>query len=150
MKRLRVYVETSVVGACFDPGFIEDSLRVFEMARSGNQLLLISDALLDELEPASLEVKEFVPKLPADSYERIRTTHEVLELRDSYIRRGILTTKWTTDALHVASATAHRADVIVSWNMKHIVHLAKIRAFNEVNRENGYPEILIQTPRQME
>jgi hypothetical protein len=55
-----------------------------------------------------------------------------------------------TDALHVASATAHRADVIVSWNMKHIVHLAKIRAFNEVNRENGYPEILIQTPRQME
>lgn len=38
----------------------------------------------------------------------------------------------------VALATVSRADVIVSWNFRHIVNLNRIRLFHAVNIENGY------------
>jgi len=50
------------------------------------------------------------------------------------------------DALHVALATVARADLIVSWNFKHIVHFDKIRGFNAVNLREGYIPIEIHSP----
>jgi hypothetical protein len=53
------------------------------------------------------------------------------------------------DAHHVAMATVARADLIVSWNFKHIVHYDKIRAFNAVNLQQGYPLIDIRSPKEV-
>jgi hypothetical protein len=50
------------------------------------------------------------------------------------------------DALHVAQATLARADVIVSWNFKHLVNPTRIRAFNGVNLGQGYGLVVIMTP----
>lgn len=47
---------------------------------------------------------------------------------------------------HVAIATVSSADMIVSWNFKHIVHYDKIRHFNEVNAQAGYTPIQIFCP----
>ena len=38
------------------------------------------------------------------------------------------------------------ADIIVSWNFKHIVHFDKIRGFNAVNLREGYLPIEIRSP----
>jgi hypothetical protein len=46
----------------------------------------------------------------------------------------------------IAIATINRADVLVSWNFKHIVNLEKIRGYNAVNLKHGYPMIEIRTP----
>ncbi len=50
------------------------------------------------------------------------------------------------DALHIALATLAKADVLVSWNFRHMVNWRRIRACNEVNRKNGYHAIDIRTP----
>ena len=50
------------------------------------------------------------------------------------------------DALHVAAATVARADVIISWNFKHIVKFDRILKFNGVNMLNGYSQISIHSP----
>ena len=50
--------------------------------------------------------------------------------------------------LHVALATVARADVILSWNFRHIVHLDKIRRFNAVNLRQGYAIMEIRSPRE--
>jgi hypothetical protein len=50
------------------------------------------------------------------------------------------------DAHHVALATIAKADLIVSWNFKHIVHVDKIRAFQPVNLVQGYTSIDIRSP----
>ena len=52
----------------------------------------------------------------------------------------------SNDALHVAQATVANADIIVSWNFKHIVHFDKIRGFNAVNLREGYLPIEIRSP----
>ena len=53
------------------------------------------------------------------------------------------------DATHVAAATAARADAIVSWNFKHIVHWDKIRLFNAVNLREGYAPLEIRSPKEV-
>jgi hypothetical protein len=62
---------------------------------------------------------------------------------------GILGESHANDARHVALATVAHADVIVSWNFKHIVHYEKIRGFNSVNLNQGYAPIEIRSPREM-
>lgn len=53
------------------------------------------------------------------------------------------------DARHVAAATVAGADVIVSWNFRHIVNRERIRRYNAVNALNGYREIEIYSPQEM-
>ena len=50
------------------------------------------------------------------------------------------------DAHHVALASVAGADMIVSWNFRHIVHHEKIRAFNAVNLKEGYGILAIYSP----
>lgn len=50
---------------------------------------------------------------------------------------------------HIALATIAEVDAIVSWNFRHIVRLEKIRLFNAVNVELGYPVLSILSPREV-
>lgn len=70
-------------------------------------------------------------------------------MAESYLRRGIIGKGSQNDVLHVAIATVGRADVVVSWNFKHIVNLGRIRLFNSVNIEHGYGIIEIRTPKEV-
>lgn len=42
-----------------------------------------------------------------------------------------------------------RVYVLVSWNIKHIVNLNRIRIFNAVNIKNGYQSLEIRTPKEI-
>jgi hypothetical protein len=46
----------------------------------------------------------------------------------------------------VAAATVAGADVILSWNFKHIVNFSRIRRFNSVNVALGYRTMTILSP----
>jgi hypothetical protein len=81
--------------------------------------------------------------------ERIEITEEVLELRDAYIKAKILSPRWANDAAHVAAATVARADAIVSWNFRHIVRLDKMKAYNQVNLQQGYGILTIISPKEV-
>lgn len=57
--------------------------------------------------------------------------------------------KFRSDMLHIALATVAEADLLVSWNFKHIVRFDKIRLFNAVNLEQGYKSLSIHSPREV-
>ena len=63
-----------------------------------------------------------------------------------YLDAGVVGPASGNDALHVAIATVARADVVASWNFKHIVHMDKVRGFNAVNLSEGSPLIDIRSP----
>ena len=48
----RVYIDTSVIGGCFDQEFVEWSKRLFEDFNSGKKIAVVSDITLDELSDA--------------------------------------------------------------------------------------------------
>ena len=70
-------------------------------------------------------------------------------LRDAYLKARVVGPSHGKDAHHIALATVSRADLVASWNFKHIVHWDKIRGFNAVNLREGYPPIEIRSPREV-
>jgi len=148
MKKFRLYLDTSVFGGCFDVEFATVSNKLFELVSADRIIVVVSDVILKELERAPQEVKNLL-KLFSDNFELITTDLQSLMLRDKYIQKGILSQKWSDDALHVALATSSRADAIVSWNFKHIVRFDKMKAFNQVNFEEGYGVLTIISPKEV-
>jgi hypothetical protein len=43
----------------------------------------------------------------------------------------------------------NKADVLVSWNFKHIVNLERIRGYNSINFRKGYQMTEIRTPKEI-
>lgn len=149
MKLLRVYADTSVFGGCFDKEFKKESLRFFEEIQTGKYLLIVSEVLLFELSTAPVNVRKILDELPPDKLERFEASEEIMTLRDAYISKEILPVSAVRDAGHIAAATVAEADLLLSWNFKHIVHYDKIRGFNAVNLIMGYKPIQIYSPKEV-
>ena len=120
--------------------------RFFERVRRGEFVLLVSDETIRELVEAPESVRTFWEGLAEGSLERVFITQEVRELAEAYIRAGVLGRASASDALHVAMASVAGADLILSWNFKHIVNFNRIKGFNGVNVMNGYPLMTILCP----
>lgn len=146
MKRMRVYIDTSVFGGCFDDEFESDSKHFFDLLLEGRATALISDTLVAELVDAPDQVQDLLEKVLSSASERLGLLDEVEELRDAYLEAGVLSAKWADDALHVAHAVVARAHVLVSWNFRHLVNPLRIRGFNGVNATRGYGPVVIMTP----
>ena len=52
MKKLRIYIDTSVIGGCEDEEFSEDSRQLMEEFRLGLKTAVISDLTRREIEGA--------------------------------------------------------------------------------------------------
>ena len=144
-----IYIDTSVVGGCFDQEFEEWSLSLFSEFISGTKIMMISDLVVRELELAKAIVKNQINKVPLQHTHYVFIDEDVVELARIYIDEGALTKKSYEDALHIALATIHNATVLASWNFKHIVNLDKIRLYNSINLKRGYHSIEIRTPREI-
>lgn len=149
MKVHRVYADTSVFGGPFDEEFAEVSQRFFEEVRQGRYRLLVSDVTVREIQKGPPDVQLFFFALPEEQMERVGLNEEVIALRDRYIQAGILPPARLDDAAHVALATVGEADIMVSWNFRHMVHFEKVRQYNAVNLTLGYKTIEIRSPREV-
>lgn len=78
----------------------------------------------------------------------LELTEGARDLAEHYIRAGVIGSSKRVDAQHIATATVHRSDVLVSWNFKHIVNLDRIQGYNSVNLRSGYPLLEIRTPQE--
>ena len=149
MRRLRVYADTSVYGGCFDEEFATESSAFFKEVGAGRFLLVVADVTLRELACAPETVRRVLAELRADDVEFIPYSEEIGRLRDAYIAAGVLGETSLGDAEHIASASFAEADLVVSWNFKHIVHFEKIAGFQAVNLLHGYKPIRVFSPREV-
>ena len=146
MKKLRIYIDTSILGGCEDDEFSIASLKLIDCIKTGEFKVLVSDLLVTELAFAPESIKGILKSIPLENIEQLLETEDAVALQKIYISAGILGKASLNDALHVAIATVAKADMIVSWNFKHIVHFEKIRMFNAVNLREGYGIIDIRSP----
>jgi hypothetical protein len=149
MKKLRVYVDTSVVGGYFDIEFEEWSQALINDFRAGRYQAVVSNVVGKEIAAAPDFVRELYAEMLGWPAEVINVDDEALSLIAQYKARGVLSDRFLEDMLHIALATIAEVDVLVSWNFKHIVRLDKIRLFNAVNLEQGYKPLTIYSPREV-
>lgn len=146
MQRMKIYADTFVLGGCFDAEFSKYSnLLVSEFAK-GKKLLMLSDITLGELQRAPDCIRDIIRAIPDRYVVPVELNDDAELLARTYIKEKAIVKKFYNDALHIAIATIYGADVLVSWNFKHIVNIARIRLYNSVNYKYGYRPIEIRTP----
>jgi hypothetical protein len=147
--RQRFYVDTSVWGGVFDREFEQETLLLFEMVKVGQAVCLYSDITENELLKAPEQVWQFFESLPSAQKEKVAITPEALQLAAMYVNENVVGKTSYDDCVHIATATVHRADLLVSWNFKHIVNVYRARGYNAINMRLGYPTLSIHSPKEI-
>ncbi len=148
-RPLRIYIDTSVIGGCFDDEFALWSNGLMKDIRLGHMHAVVSELVGIEIAPAPQKVRNKYEELLDDGAEVLMVDDRVLDLMLAYKRHKILPEKFENDMTHIALATVNQVNILVSWNFKHIVHFDKIRQFNVVNEKKGYKAIAIHSPREV-
>ena len=130
---MKFYVDTSVWGGHEDEEFEEQTIPFFEQARQGKFSIVLSDLTLRELIPAPERVRTLTETIPDRFLELTTLTEEAEILASRYITEGVLTSKFESDAQHIAMATILKVDSLVSWNFKHMVNFFRIKQYNSIN-----------------
>lgn len=117
----RVYVETSV------PSFYHEVRREPEMVarrdwtrrwwNSANKSceLVTSSAVVEELEGGNFPSREDCLDLIA-SLRLVAIEPTITEIVETYVARRVMPANPVGDALHLALASFHRCDFLVTWN----------------------------------
>jgi predicted nucleic acid-binding protein len=148
MKKLRIYIDTSVLGGYFDDEFNVDTKLLFDEILHGEYNLVISDLTERELVNAPEKVRTLLRDLKVD-FEVIAVTQESIDLAMDYINEKVVGQTSMDDCIHIATATIHKLDLLISWNFKHIVNVIRIRGYNSINLRNGYSTLEIRSPKDL-
>ena len=145
----RFYFDTSVFGGAFDKEFDETTLQLFERVKSGKVICVFSDLTETELLNAPANVKEHFRNLPKQHIERVVVTDEILALASKYVKEKVVGQTSFDDCIHIATATIYKADILVSWNFKHVVNVYRIRGYNSINIRSNYQPLEIRSPKEI-
>ena len=150
MKRNSIYLDTSVLNFFFEERDIEKANSTKELFREIRQdkfIAFISELVLREIGDAPLSKKKLLLSLiKTYPIKILEVTPECLILMERYMERKIFPLKYRDDALHIAIASIYDMDIVISWNMEHMVKLRTRREVRAVNILEGYKEIEICTP----
>ena len=146
-NRLVLYVDTSVIGGYFDVEFAAATQSLFDNLADSSYSIMYSTVLEEELKRAPQIVREFLDTIPDSLKTKVELTEEAVQLADTYIAENVVGKTSREDCFHIALATINKADILVSWNFKHIVNVFRIRGYNAVNIKLGYSQIDIRSPK---
>ena len=145
--RTGAYLDTSVVGAYYD----DRDARRRELTRDFWMRLPefsphISSLVLDEL--SAVRKKPLRDKLMGlvSTFSKLATTQEARDLARKYVEAGVVVETFFVDALHLAIASAHGMNYLVSWNFRHIVNVRTRSLVTTVNVNNGLRPLEIVAP----
>ena len=148
-----VYIETSIIGyltarsrndVIFQAR--QELTRSWWESSRDDYELVTSQLVLDEAGSgdanASAERSQLLVGIPLLA----SADPQVDSLADALLSAHLLPEKARSDAEHVAIATVHRVDYLLTWNCKHIANAATLPAVYRLLGGRGYTPPLIVTP----
>lgn len=153
MKKLKLYVDTSVLGGLFDT---EDAKRLntvnllLRSIKDGVYEGFISQLTIEEVLAAPSKIHEtLLARISEAGFQILEETEESIILAEAYLTDGAIPEKYRDDARHIALGVVHDLDYIVSWNYKHMVNISVRRLVDSVNIRLGYNQIEIIAPEEV-
>jgi len=153
IRKMRLYLDTSVIGALFDlemPQRVEITRALLQSIISGEHTGIISNIVLEEIERSPEEFKEKIidemRKIPLHIISEDEASADLLEIyeKEGFIRKGA-----RLDLRHIAVATVNGVDAVVSWNFRDIVNIRTRRSVHATNLRLGFPLIEIVSPEEV-
>jgi predicted nucleic acid-binding protein len=147
-----VYIETSIIGYLTARSTknlilaanIEVTRDWWESRRSAFTLY-ISQVVLDEVARGDTEIAaqrlDILSRLPL-----VELNKAVRDLSAQFLTRSNLPPKASDDAVHIAAATVHSLDYLLTWNCKHIANAQIQRKLAQISLDFGYQLPIICTP----
>ncbi len=153
MKKLQLYFDTSVFNFVFADDVPEErtaTLTLMGQVRQDRHDVFISDIVTREILNAPVrKSKQLISLIEELNPKVLDITDECVALAKKYIQEGIIPAKHDYDALHIAIASVHGLDAIISWNFKHMVKLKTRREVKAVNLLLGYKDMEIISPQEV-
>lgn len=148
----RVYLETSFLSACVsdrtDPKSIvrRDESRRWWVQQRRLHDLFVSAEVMRELSAPTYPHRDEALALMAETGV-LNVDKGAEGLAKILVREKVMPgPEGSGDALHVAVATVHQIDVVLSWNVRHLANRNKVAHLREVCRRVGYVPPEIVTP----
>ncbi len=107
--------------------------------------LVTSEAVLEELSRSKFPNCEKALKL-AEDIPLLQITEEIIEIVQTYINHHVMPTDPTGDALHLAIASFHKCDFLLTWNCKHLANANKLGHIRRINMMLGLATPELVTP----
>jgi hypothetical protein len=150
MTKLRIYIETSVWNFLFANDALEKKLvteKFFDPRSIAKYGLYISDVVLAEISDAPIGKRDILMgAVKQHEPEILHIDDEIRKVAEAYLENGLLSPKQSNDILHLAFATVNGLDIILTWNMKHLVKRKTQLIVDGTNRMLGYRGLEIRTP----
>ena len=102
-------------------------------------------AVLDELQRAEYSRKSEKLALLKQAFV-LPISAEVIQIAEIYIDRLVMPRDPAGDALHLALASYHQMDIILTWNCQHLANFRKFEHIEKVNRELNLESPRLLTP----
>jgi predicted nucleic acid-binding protein len=122
----------------------EITRKWWEMHREAFELY-VSNEVLDEIregDPAAAQARlRYVASLP-----RLDANLQTDALAAEILRTGILPAKAAIDAAHIAIATIHKTEILLTWDSTHIANPVIQRHLGRLTRRFGYDLPALVTP----
>lgn len=145
MKKLKLYLETSVFGFYFDTSGPNKSKRIavrklLVQIKNGLFEGYVSGLVRAELEKAPQPYRDRLLRLISRyGLKTIEYDEDAAsELHENYLRARVAPGAPDDDSAHIAIATVAGVDVVVSCNLKHLANELASRRFLAVNVLQGY------------
>jgi hypothetical protein len=110
--------------------------------------LFVSPEVLGEAgegDPAAARLRlEAINTLPV-----LAATEAVEELTRAILASGLIPPRATRDAAHIAFASVHEMDFLLTWNCRHIHNAMISRRLSEVCSAQGFALPVLCTPREL-
>ena len=148
--KLRLYLDTTIPSYVFAtdaPERMEITRRFIRLGHLNHEMI-ISDVVVREISRAS-EPKRSLLFEVVKGMLILSSSTQSDDLAKAYIQAGALPRGSMEDAMHVAIATLHQIDALVSWNFGHLVNIRRKRAIGAVNTKRGLPQIEILSPEEV-
>ena len=142
MKKLKIFLDTSVYSAIFDergPNRQNQTQDFWKNIEEYN--LYYSQINIEEIDAVSDEELKKKMKMLLKIGKKIEITEEVNELTKKYINENLIPEKYENDALLLALTSVYSLDILVSWNFKHLVKRKTRIGVNLINLKEGYKSI---------
>jgi hypothetical protein len=150
-----VYLETTVIGNIagrLHPDAAvsarQQLTRAWWVSAAERYRLFISQLTLDECAEGDPEAARERLELLQD-VDMVSTPKEAEELAALLVARRAVPVSQPRDALHIAIATVHRVQFIVTWNFKHILNPHVHTKIAAACREGGFEPPVICTPQEL-
>lgn len=153
MKPL-VYIETTIPSFFFEvrvePEMVARRNWTREWWSSYRHLyaLATSDAVIAELEEGDYESRDDAVDL-LNGIELLETPDEIADIIDVYLDNCVMPRERLGDALHLALASYHKCDFLMTWNCRHIANANKFEHIRIVNTRMGLFVPALVTPMEL-